>query len=220
MRVVVVGAGRLGRQIADALSLARNQVTLIENDRQVAESLRGQSRARVLHGDGADPSVLEEAGCLKADVLVAVAGEDQVNLVVSLLAKRHFDVPRVVARVNDPANDWLFRESWGVDVAVSAPASLLSLIEEATSAADTVGLLRLGTAGVTLIETTITERSSAAGRTLAELPLPSGSIVAAVLRHGEPNVPGGGFLLDVGDEIIVITESATAEDIRKVFQHQ
>jgi trk system potassium uptake protein TrkA len=218
MRAVVVGAGRLGQQIADALSLSRAQVTLIENDRTLAERLRGQSRARILNGDAADPTVLEEAGCLKADVLIAVAGEDQVNLVVSLLAKRHFDVPRVVARVNDLENDWLFSDSWGVDVAVSASASVLSLVQEATRAIDTVGLLRLGSAGVTLIETTITTDSSAAGKTLTDLSLPSGSIVAAVLRDGTPTVPGGSFSLEVGDEIIVISESATEADIRKAFQ--
>jgi trk system potassium uptake protein len=218
MRVVVVGAGRLGQQIANALSATHNEVTLIESDRALAERLEGMTKARVLLGDAADPTVLEEAGALRADVLVSVAGEDQVNLVVSLLAKRHFDVPRVVARVNDPDNEWLFGEQWGIDVAVSASASLLSLIEEATSTVDTVGLLRLGTAGVGFIESTITTQSSAAGKALSELPLPTGAIVAAVLRQGQPTVPGGSFTLEVGDEVIIISDSATETDIRAVFQ--
>ena len=218
MRVVVVGAGRLGQQISDALTVTQNQVTMIENDRSGAERLRGASKARVVYGDAADPTVLEEAGALRADVLVAVAGDDQVNLVVSLLAKRQFDVPRVVARVNDPDNEWLFTDEWGVDVAVSASASILSLIQEATRTVDTVGLLRLGTAGVSLIESTITTESSAVGKALADLKLPEGTIVAAVLREGEPTVPGGSFTLQVGDEVIVISESATEADIRGVFQ--
>jgi len=218
MRAVVIGAGRLGVQIADALCTSDNQVTLVEADRHVAERLRGGSKARLIQGDGADPTVLEEAGALKADVLVAVAGEDQVNLVISLLAKRHFDVPRVVARVNDPENEWQFNEEWGVDVSVSASASLLSLIQEATSSADTVGLLRLGTAGVGMIETTITPHSRSVGKALSELHLPAGSIVAAVLRGGQPTVPGGSFVLEAGDEVIVISDSATESDVRKVFQ--
>jgi trk system potassium uptake protein len=219
MRVVVVGAGRLGQQIANALTVTQNQVTLVESQRTIAERLRGASKARVLHGDAADPTVLEEAGALKADVLVAVSGEDQVNLVVSLLAKRQFDVPRVVARVNDPDNEWLFTDSWGVDVAVSASASILSLIEEATRTVDTVGLLRLGTAGVSLIESTITKESSAAGKALSDLRLPEGTMVAAVLREGQPTVPSGSFTLQIGDELIVISESATETDIRNVFQN-
>jgi len=218
MKAVVVGAGRLGQQIADALCVSQNQVTLVEADRRVAERIKGGSRAHVIFGDAADPTILEEAGALKADVLVAVAGEDQVNLVVSLLAKRHFDVPRVVARVNDPDNEWQFNEEWGVDVSVSASASLLSLIREATSSADTVGLLRLGTAGVGMIETTITAHSSSAGKSLSDLALPAGSIVAAVLREGQPTVPGGSYVLAPGDEVIVISDSATEGDVRRVFQ--
>jgi trk system potassium uptake protein TrkA len=220
MRVIVVGAGRLGSEMADALSASgRNEVTVIESDRLLADRLKGTSKARVLHGDAADPTVLEVAGALKAEVLVAVTGEDQVNLVVSLLAKRHFDVPKVVARVNDSDNHWLFTDHWGVDVAVSASATLLSLIQEATSVADTVGLLRLGRAGVGLIETTLTEQSSAVGKSLSDLHLPGGAIVAAILRGGEPTVPGGSFVMENGDEILVISESATEDDIRKVFQH-
>jgi len=218
MRVVVVGAGRLGEEMANALASAHNEVTLVEADRSVADRLRGTCKSRVLHGDAANPVVLEEAGALKADVLVAVAGQDQVNLVISLLAKRHFDVPRVVARVNDAENRWLFNERWGVDVAVSASATLLSLIQEATSVADTVGLLTLGKAGVGLIETTLTDQSSAVGKTLSDLPLPPGSIVATVVRDGQPNVPGGSFILEPGDEVLVVSESATEADIRRVFQ--
>jgi trk system potassium uptake protein TrkA len=219
VRVVIVGAGRLGRQMAEALNTADNEVTLVEFDRALAERLKPSSRARVLYGDAADPTVLEEAGALKADVLVAVTGEDQVNLVICLLAKRHFDVPRVVARVNDPDNHWLFTDEWGVDVAVSASATLLSLIEEATSVADTVGLMHLGAAaGVNLIETTLAAHSSAVGKTLAELRLPAGTIVAAVLRGGQPSVPGGSFTLEVGDEVLIVSESATEADIRHLFQ--
>lgn len=218
MRVIIVGAGRLGQEMATALATDRNEVTLVEADRHLAERLKGTCKARVIHGDAANPVVLEEAGALKADVLVAVAGEDQVNLVISLLAKRHFDVPRVVARVNDTENHWLFTDHWGVDVAVSASHTLLSLIQEATSVADTVDLLRLGKAGVGLIETTLTETSSAVGKRLADLKLPAGAIVAAVVRGGRPNVPGGSFTLEVGDEVLVVSETATEQDIRQVFQ--
>lgn len=218
MRAVITGAGRLGQEMARALAAAHNEVTVVEVDDELAERLKGALRAQVIFGDACDPTVLEAAGSLKTDVLMALTGDDEDNLVISLLAKRHFDVPRVVARVNDPENDWLFGERWGVDVAVSASSSLRSLIQEATGSADTVGLLELGMAGVRLIETTITERSIAAGKTLSEIPLPAGSIVASIVRNGQPNVPGGSFQLQAGDEVLVVSESATEADIRAIFQ--
>ena len=218
MRVVITGAGTLGRQMAEVLTASRNEVTLVDVDFEVVEELRGHIKAQVLRGDACEPIALEEAGALKADVLVACTGDDEDNLVISLLAKRQFDVPRVVARVNYPENQWLFNDRWGVDVAVSASASLASLIQEATGAADTIGLARLSGAGVGLIETTITEQSSAAGKALSEIRLPPGAIVATVVRGGQPNVPGGSFRLEVGDEVLVVSESATEADIRLAFQ--
>ncbi|MHB8670822.1 MAG: potassium channel family protein [Acidimicrobiales bacterium] len=218
MRVVITGAGRLGQEMAQVLTASRNEVTLVDIDDDLVEQLRGTLRAQVLHGDACEPSALEEAGALKADVLVACTGDDEDNLVISLLAKRHFDVPRVVARVNYPENQWLFTDRWGVDVAVSASSSLMSLIQEATGSADTIGLARLSGAGVGLIETTITEQSSAVGKPLSEIRLPAGAIVATVVRGGQPNVPGGSFELEVGDEVLVVSESATEADIRKAFQ--
>ena len=219
MRVVIAGAGRLGVETAAALSAARNEVTLIEIDDELAERLKGTLRCQVLRGDACDPNVLEESGALKAEVLIATTGDDEDNLVISLLAKRHFDIPRVVARVNYPENHWLYDEHWGVDVAVSAPSTLLSLVMEATGSTDTIGLLQLARAGVKLIETTIGEHSTTAGRTLAEITMPSGTMIAAVVRDGEPNVPGGSFQLAPGDEVILVTENASETDIERLFQH-
>jgi trk system potassium uptake protein TrkA len=218
MRAIVVGAGRLGVETAEGLVEAGHDVTLVEIDDEVAQPLADEQRHRLVVGDGCDPMVLEESGALNADVLVATTGDDEDNLVIALLSKRQFDVPRVVARINHPENEWLFTDRWGVDVAVSAATSLMSQIEEATATADTVGLLELASAGVSVIETLITDRSLAAGRTLAEIRLPTATIVATVVRGGEPRVPNGSFRLDVGDEVLVVTESATANDIRAAFQ--
>jgi trk system potassium uptake protein TrkA len=218
MRAIIVGAGRLGVETAEALMEAGHEVTLVEIDDERAQRLDGALPFRVLFGDGCDPMVLEEAGSLNAEVLVATTGDDEDNLVISLLAKRQFDVPRVVARINHPENRWLFTDRWGVDVAVSAATSLMSQIEEATATADTVDLLDLASAGVSVIETLITDRSLAAGRTLAEIRLPAATIVATVVRGGEPKVPNGSFRLEVGDEVLVVSESATADDIHAAFQ--
>ena len=218
MRAVITGAGVLGQEMASALCVGGNEVTLIDVDDELVDRLKGHIKAQVLHGDACDPNVLEEAGALKADVLVATTGDDEDNLVISLLAKRQFDVPRVVARINYPENGWLFNERWGVDVAVSASATLLSLIQEATGSAETVDLIHLSTAGVRMIETTLAETSTAVGKTLAEISLPSGTVIATVIRAGEPHVPGGDFALQAGDEVLLISEVATDKDIQAAFQ--
>ena len=221
MNILMAGAGRLGRQAVPVLAAAGNDVTVVEADDELAEAVREELSGRgvrVLFGDACDPQVLEEAGCLRADAVVAVTGDDEDNLVICLLAKRQFQVARTVARVNDPENGWLFDQSWGVDAAVSAPLTLMSLIEEATRAADTVGLMRLSAAGVVLIETTLTESSVATGRAVSQIPLPPGSQLAAVIRRGEPRVPDGSFRLAAGDEILIVSESATVTDVRALFQ--
>ena len=219
MRAVITGAGVLGQEMARALATT-NEVTLVDVDEALVDRLKGHLRAQVLRGDACDPGVLEEAGALKADVLVATTGDDEDNLVISLLAKRQFDVPRVVARNNYPENRWLFTERWGVDVAVSASATLLSLIQEATGSTETVDLLQLGTAGVRMIETTISDTSAAVGKTLAQISLPAGTVIATVIRAGEPHVPGGSFHLQAGDEVILVTEAATERDIQVAFQRE
>lgn len=217
MKVLIVGAGRLGTQIAQVLAAAGDQVGLIDlNDDRLAE-LKGHIAARLVAGDACELTVLEAAGAHTMDLLVAATGEDEDNLVISLLAKRQFAIPRVAARINDTDNTWLFDHHWGVDVAVPAATPLISLIEEATGAADTVALLRLRKAGVNLIETAITPHSRAVGHALADITLPAGTVVAAVIRDGKPTVPGPGFQLQPGDELLVVSQAATGQDIDAAF---
>ncbi|MER6750466.1 trk system potassium uptake protein TrkA [Streptomyces sp. PvP037] len=218
MKALIAGAGRLGTQIAQVLAAARNEVTLVDVDEDRVAALAGRLPVRLLAGDACDPAVLEHAGALTAGLLVATTGDDEDNLVVSLLAKRRFAVPRVAARVNDEENIWLFDHRWGVDTAVPAATPLISLIEEATGATDTVALLRLSKAGVDVIETAITPRSRAAGRTLAEIALPEGTVVATVVREGRPTVPAPGMRLRPGDELLVVSHTATEGEIHAAFQ--
>ncbi|MDN3027940.1 TrkA family potassium uptake protein [Streptomyces sp. S.PB5] len=218
MRVVVAGAGRLGTQIAQVLGAARNQVTLVDQDDDRVAELRGHVPAEVRVGDACEPTVLEGAGAHAADLVVATTGEDEDNLVISLLAKRQFKVARVIARVNDDENAWLFTPHWGVDTAVPAAAPLISLIEEATGATDTVALLRLSKAGVNVIETTITGQSRAVGHTLAELAVPPGIVIAAVVRGGRPASPDPGLTLREDDVILVVSHAATEGEVHAVFQ--
>ncbi|WP_127358486.1 potassium channel family protein [Actinacidiphila soli] len=218
MKVIITGAGRLGRHTAQVLAAARNEVTIVEEDDDVVAALEGALPVRLVTGDACEPAVLEEAGVLTTDLVIATTGDDEDNLVISLLAKRQFAAPRVVARINDPDNTWLFDERWGVDAAVPADASLISLIEEATSSTDTVALLRLSKAGVNVIETTITSQSRAVGHALADIAVPAGTVVAAVIRDGEPAAPDAGIRLRPGDELLLVSHSATEKEVHAAFQ--
>ncbi|MGC0405901.1 trk system potassium uptake protein TrkA [Streptomyces sp. SAI-126] len=218
MNVIIAGAGRLGTQIAQVLAAAHNEVTLIDADDDRVAELEGRVPVRLIAGDACEPTLLEDAGALTADLVIAATGDDEDNLVISLLAKRQFSVPRVAARFNDADNAWLFDRRWGVDVAVPAATPLISLIEEATGATDTVALLRLSKAGVDVIETAITPQSRTAGRALGDVPLPEGTVVATIVRDGQPTVPDPAVRLRPGDEILVVSHSSTEQEIHAAFQ--
>lgn len=218
MNVLIVGAGRLGTQVAQVLGASGNDVTLVDTDEARVDALRGRFGARLVVGDASEAGVQERAGAAHADLVVATTGRDEDNLVASLLAKRRFAVPRVVARVNDDENSWLFDQRWGVDSAVPAAAPIVSLIEEATGAADTVALLRLSSAGVGIIETAITTGSKAAGRPLGAVDLPEGTLVATIVRDGDPTAPTPQTVLQPGDELLLVSHSAGEEEIHAAFQ--
>lgn len=218
MKALIAGAGRLGTQIAQVLAAARNDVTLVESDDDRIAELEGHVPVRLVAGDACEPTLLEHAGVLTSDLVIAATGKDEDNLVISLLAKRQFGVPRVAARVNDAENGWLFDQRWGVDVAVPSATPLVSLIEEATGATDTVALLRLSKAGVEVIETAITQESRAVGHSLSEITLPAGTVVATVIRDGQPTVPGPEVRLQPGDELLLVSHSATEQEIHAAFQ--
>lgn len=218
MKILIAGAGRLGEQAAHLLTATGHQVTVLDRDRTRLADLGGEHLHRLVHGDACEPTILEAAGALNTDLLLAATGEDEDNLVIALLAKRQFAVPRTLARVNDPDNTWLFDQRWGVDVALPGAAPLVSLIEEATGATDTVGLAHLAAAGVTLIETHINEHSAATGHTLSDLTLPPGTIAAAVVHKGQPHTPDARYCFQPGDTVVVVTTTATENDIHAIFQ--
>jgi trk/ktr system potassium uptake protein len=218
MKILIVGAGRLGEQAAHLLSATGHVVTVVDRDKVRLERLTGEHVHRLVAGDACEPSVLEQSGALSTDLLLAATGEDEDNLVIALLAKRQFGVGRTLARINDPDNGWLFDARWGVDVALPAAAPLVSLVEEAAGLADTVGVARLAAAGVSLIETHIGTRSTAAGRALADIELPEGTVVATVVHDAKPVVPGGDYRFRDGDTVLVVTHTATEQEIHDAFQ--
>ncbi|CAN5147615.1 TrkA family potassium uptake protein [soil metagenome] len=215
MNVVVTGAGNVGRHLADDLAGRGHVVTLIEQNTAVATRARREltDSVNVVLGDACEPYVLEEAKVGEADALVAATGDDEDNLVTSLLAKQEFAVPRVLARVNHSKNEWMFTEQWGVDAAVSPPHILTALVEEAVSVGDLVRLLKLERGKVTLVEVVLEESSVAAGRPMYELRLPVDSAVVAIIREGHVVIPQPETVLASGDEIMAIATSDAEDDL-------
>ena len=162
MLIVIAGAGNVGRAIARDLIKNGHKVTVIDDDPAAIASAK-KSGAETVFGDACEPDVLDEANLSKAQIVVAATGDDKVNLVVSLLAKTEYGVPRVVGRVNHPKNEWLFGEAWGVDFAVSTPQMMTALVEEAVTVGELVRLFSLRQSGSDLLEVTLPSDSPVVG---------------------------------------------------------
>ena len=217
MRVAIAGGGNVGTHIADDLRDAGHEVLIIEQDEDLVGRLAPRHSARWVVGDACEVRTLRDVGLETYDVLVAATGDDEDNLVVSLLARQEFAVPKVVARINHPGNKWLFNESWGVDVSVSAPHLLTSLVTEAVSVGSLVRLLELEGGEATIIEVTLAETSPAADRTLQELDLPRDATVVAVVRQGHVIVPGGDTVLTRGDEVLVLVTTEAEPTVNQIL---
>ena len=218
MRVTVAGAGAVGRSIAAELVEAEHEVMLIERDLTHVEP-EAVPQAEWVHADACELASLEEARVQGCDVVIAATGDDKVNLVVSLLAKTEFAVRRVVARVNDPRNEWLFDDNWGVDVAVSTPRLLAALVEEAVAVGDLVRLMTLRQGQANLVEVTLPAHTPLAGAPVQALKLPKDSALVTILRGGRVIVPQDDDSLEAGDELLFVATSAVEEEIRAALGH-
>ncbi|MDL5156539.1 potassium channel family protein [Actinomycetospora termitidis] len=216
MRVTIAGAGAVGKSIAAELIENGHEVMLIERDlAEVAPEAVPQ--AEWVHADACEVASLEDAQVQNCDVVIAATGDDKVNLVVSLLAKTEFAVRRVVARVNNPRNEWLFTESWGVDVAVSTPRMLAAMVEEAVSVGDLVRLLTLRQGKANLVEVTLPDDTALAGRPVRDVPLPADAALVAILRGGRVIVPQSDDPLEAGDEMLFVAGEGVEEEIHSVL---
>ena len=217
MKVAIAGAGRVGVAIAGDLHAAGHEVLLIEQDPDVVARQRGDLDVTWVVADACEVASLDAAGLATVDVVVAATGDDEDNLVVSLLAKQEFAVPRVVARVNHPKNQWLFTETWGVDVSVSTPQLLTALVEEAVSVGSLVRLLHFEGGTAHLVEVTLAEDSPADGVTIAELGVPRDATVVAVVRSDHLIVPRGDTRLAAGDEVLVLITANAEDEVQRLL---
>ena len=220
MRVVIAGGGSVGKFIAEQLHKGGHDVLLIDNDPSVVRRALADHEPEGVpwfQADACEVSKLAEADVDKADVMAAVTGDDEDNLVISLLAKQEFGVPRVVARVNNPKNEWMFTQMWGVDVAVSTPHLITALVEEAVSVGSFVRLLSFEGGKAKLAEVTLAPGTPAADKEIQELGLPRDSTVVAIIRNDRVVVPRGDSIIRVGDEVLVLVTTDSEEEVRQIL---
>jgi trk system potassium uptake protein TrkA len=216
MRVAIAGAGAVGRSIAQELLENGHEVLLIDKDPK-AIKVEVVPRAEWLLADACEISSLDDAALERCQVVVASTGDDKVNLVVSLLAKTEFGVPRVVARINHPKNEWLFNESWGVDVAVSTPRLLSALVEEAVSVGDLVRLMTFRQGEANLVELTLPEDAPLSGQRVGSVAWPNNTALVAILREGRVLVPSPDDTLEAGDELLFVATQDVEDELGELL---
>jgi trk system potassium uptake protein TrkA len=217
MRIAIAGAGAVGRSIAGELLENGHEVLLIDNSPQ-AIKVDSVPRAEWLLADACEISSLDDAALQRCQVVIAATGDDKVNLVVALLAKTEYGVPRVVARVNQPDNEWLYNESWGVDVAVSTPRLLSALVEEAVSVGDLVRLMTFGQSEASLVELTMPDDAPLVGQRVGAIEWPADTSLVAILREGRVLVPQPDDPLQSGDELFFVTSDDVEEELARLLQ--
>ncbi|KAA8958316.1 TrkA family potassium uptake protein [Mycobacterium sp.] len=216
MKVVIAGAGAVGRSITRELLESGHEVSLIERDPGNFD-VDAIPTAHWHLGDACELSLLESVHLEDFDVVVAATGDDKVNVVLSLLAKTEFAVPRVVARVNDPRNEWLFTDAWGVDVAVSTPRMLASLVEEAVAVGDLVRLMEFRKGQANLVEITLPDNTPWGGKPVRKLALPRDATLVTILRGPRVIVPQDDEPLEGGDELLFVAVSEAEEELRRLL---
>lgn len=219
MRVAIAGAGIVGRSIARELLENGHDVLLID---KAPEAIKPDSvpTAEWLLADACEMSSLDEAGLSRCQVVVAASGDDKVNLVVSLLAKTEYGVPRTVARVNNPKNEWLFDEAWGVDVAVSMPRLMTALVEEAVSVGDLVRIFTFQQSAADMFEFTVPDDSAVAGWRVGDVKWPPDTVLVAIIREGRPFAPSADDPLEAGDELLFVAADNVEDQLEALLSRK
>jgi trk system potassium uptake protein TrkA len=218
MKVVIAGAGKVGRAIARELVSNGHSVLLIDKDPALARPGVVEGASALL-ADACEIAALEEAELTECQVVVAATGDDKVNLVVSLLAKTEYGVPRVVARVNHPKNEWMFDQSWGVDVAVSTPRMLSALVEEAVSVGDLVRLFTFRQGEANLVEITLSVDSPVVGNRVGDQNWPPDTALVAIVRGPHVITPSPDDPLEVGDELLFVAVPDQEPTLQRLLGH-
>jgi len=204
MYIVIVGAGKVGYFLAKRLCAGKHTVSIVDKERPICEEIAKELEALVIHGDGCDPRILEEAGVGRADVVAAVTGEDEDNLIICQLAKERFNIRRTVGRVNNPDNEFTFSEL-GVDVPVDSTKIIAKIIEEEVSFSDFVNLMSFKRGKLAIVRVDLPADSPVINKEVKDIQLPSDSVLVSILRAEEVILPKGNTVLKPGDDVIALT---------------
>jgi|LSQX01.2.fsa_nt_gb trk system potassium uptake protein TrkA len=217
MYVIVVGAGKVGYHLAKTLINEGHEVLLLEKDRNTVDTFSDSLGELIVHGDGCEIRTMSEVGMGRANVVVAVTGDDEDNLVVCQMAKRKFGVPRTIARVNDPKNEELFK-ALGIDQTVSSTRIIFNLLEQQIETGQVIPLAALKRGDIEVVEASITASSSVLGYKIAQLDLPQKTLIISVIRDEYAIIPHSDTKLREGDSVIAIIKSEHEKELRAVFE--
>ena len=218
MKVIIIGGGQVGSYIASLLLSNGHDVRVIEHRLKVYNKLEKELPHEVLiFGNGSDPELMEKAGIASADVVAAVTGADEINLVVSTLAKMEFGVPRVVARVNNPKNAWLYNSGMGVDVAVNQADVVAHFVVEEMNLTDMFTILKLNRGDYSIVQVKVQQNSKAANKLLKDLSIPKATLLIAITRDGPLMIPKRDTQILVDDEILALTDEASRKKLEEIF---
>lgn len=204
MYIVIVGAGKVGYFLAKRLVASKHIVSIVDKDRDICEGIAKELEALVINGDACDPHILQEAGIERADVLAAVTGEDEDNLIICQLAKERFGIQRTVGRVNNPDNEHTFAEL-GIDVPVDSTNIIAKIIEEEVSFSDFVNLMSFKRGKLAIVRVDLPADSPVINKEVKDIELPADSVLVSILRGEEVIVPKGNTVLKTGDDVIALT---------------
>lgn len=218
MYVIIIGGGQVGSYVGKLLVESGIQIKIIEKREKLINGLIEEfSSDSILFGSGTDPNTLEVAGIDTADVLVAVTGRDEVNLVASTIAKFEFAVPRVVARVNNPRNEWLYTDSMGVDVAINQSNIMAHIVVNEMDMENLSTLMKLNRGNYSIAKVTVHEGSDAVGRPIKNLQIPPKCVLIAILRDEEVIIPRGDTFIEPNDSVLILAEDHTEREINRIF---
>lgn len=216
MYIIVVGGGRVGYHLAKAILQEGHEVLVMEKDRKTAEWLAEELGEVVMNGDGCEIRTMAEAGMARANVVVAVTGDDEDNLVICQMAKGKFQVPRTIARVNDPKNEELFQQL-GIDQTVSSTRIIFNLIEQSIETGQVIPLAALRKGDIEVVEASITSGSPAIGQKIGQLDLPPNTLIISVIRDDHAIIPHADTRLRKGDSVIAMIKAERERELREVF---
>ncbi|MGD0153666.1 MAG: NAD-binding protein [Thermacetogeniaceae bacterium] len=217
MYVLIIGAGKVGFNLAQILVLDGVEVAMVDKKQSALNKFGKLPAVKTVLGDGTDPRVLEAVGITRAQAVVAVTGSDVDNLAFAMLAKRQFGVQRVIARVNNLNNEWLFTKEHGVDFAVNGALFIARVIQEEVSLGELITLLKLEGGKVSLVEEEVLPASRVIGKNIGDLNLPGGIVLTAILRQGEIVIPRGDTLIASGDRVLALARTEQAHILEEIL---